>query len=230
MNSLSVIVPYYNEEAFLEKSIKRLLKIDIAKNIFLVNDGSTDNSKMIALNLAKNFNNIHCIDLKVNNGKGCAVSSLKSKIDTSHIVIHDADMEYNPEDLINLFNESKKNKNSLILGSRFLGKQQRENKYLRTFLANKFLSALFSIIHFYKVTDVATCYKLFPTQFYENETFTEKGFAIEIEILSKFLKYNKSIKEVPISYSGRTFEEGKKINYLDGIDYIYKIIKYRILN
>lgn len=227
MNTLSVIVPYFNEEEYLEKSIKRLLKVGIAQNIFLVNDGSTDNSENIAHSLSKDFNNIHCINLQANSGKGSAITSLKTKINSTHIAIHDADLEYNPKDLVKLFNESIKNKNSMILGSRFIGNQQRKNRYYSTFLANKFLSALFSIIYSYKISDVATCYKLFPTEFYENENFKEKGFAIEIEILSKFLKYNKSIKEVPISYSGRTFAEGKKINYIDGISYIVKMIKFR---
>lgn len=230
MNTLSVIVPYFNEEEYLEKSIKRLLEVGIAKNIYLVNDGSTDDSANIAQSLSKNFKNIHCINLKANVGKGSAIASLKTKINSTHIAIHDADLEYDPNDLVNLFNVSNKNKNSMILGSRFIGNKQRKNKYFRTFLANKFLSALFSIIYSYKISDIATCYKLFPTQFYETTDFKEKGFAIEIEILSKFLKYNKSIKEVPISYSGRTFEEGKKINYLDGIAYIIKMIKFRFIN
>lgn len=116
------------------------------------------------------------------------------------------------------------------LGSRFLGVKKRDNIYLRTYLANKFLSAFFSIVNFYKITDVATCYKLMPSEFFKSIVIKEKGFSIEIEILSKFLRFNKDIKEVPIKYSGRSYEEGKKIKFSDGIFYLINTLKYRFSN
>ena len=92
------------------------------------------------------------------------------------------------------------------------------------------MSSFFSFVNFYKVTDVATCYKLMPSNFFVNTKLKENGFSIEIELLSKFLKYNKSVLEVPIAYEGRSYSEGKKIKAFDGIQYLLNTIKYRFLN
>ena len=136
---------------------------------------------------------------------------LGSLLDTTHVIIHDADLEYFPEDIVEMFNVSKLHPRSLILGSRFIGNKKRKNVYARTLYANKIMSLFFSFIHSYKVTDVATCYKLMPTSFFQEIKIKEKGFSIEIEVLSKFIKWNKSIVEVPISYEGRSYRDGKKI-------------------
>ena len=143
------------------------------------------------------------------------------------MVIHDADLEYDPNDLIKLKKLSIENINSLILGSRFIGGLERNNLYKSTHIANQLLSLLFSIINFYKITDIATCYKMFPAKFFKNTNFKEKGFSIEIEILAKFLKYNTSVFELPIHYSGRSYSQGKKIHIKDGFYYIFNIFKYR---
>jgi hypothetical protein len=116
------------------------------------------------------------------------------------------------------------------LGSRFIGNKIRENGYIRTYIANKTMSTFFSIVNMYTVTDIATCYKLMPSDFIKNIKIKEKGFSIEIELLSKFLKYNKSVVEVPISYSGRSYEEGKKIKTSDGFLYLFNTLKYKFLN
>ena len=148
-------------------------------------------------------------------GKGVALSHAKEFITTTHVVIHDADLEYFPEDIIEMFEESKNHPNSMILGSRFIGEKERKNVYTRTTLANKIMSLFFSVINFYYISDVATCYKLIPVDFYKKTILKENGFSIEIEMLSKFLKYNRSIKEVPIKYEGRSYDEGKKIKTSD---------------
>ena len=145
------------------------------------------------------------------------------------MVIHDADLEYFPEDIIEMFEESKDYPNSMILGSRFIGEKERKNVYTRTTLANKIMSLFFSIVNFYYISDIATCYKLMPVDFYKKTTLKENGFSIEIEILSKFLKYNRSIKEVPIKYEGRSYEEGKKIKTSDGFKYLFNTLKYRFI-
>lgn len=125
--------------------------------------------------------------------------------------------------------KSKECKNSLILGSRFIGKRKRNNIYLRTYLANKFLSFLFSLVYKVKVTDVASCYKLFPSHLYKDYKLKEKGFSVEIEMLSKFVKSGSSVIEVPISYEGRSYDEGKKIKFSDGFKYIYAIFIFKYL-
>lgn len=129
-----------------------------------------------------------------------------------------------------MFKVSKLYPTSLILGSRFIGNKKRKNIYARTLFANKIMSLFFSFIHSYKVTDVATCYKLMPSSFFQEIKIKEKGFSIEIEVLSKFIKWNKSIVEVPISYEGRSYRDGKKIKTMDGFRYLVNTVKYKIFN
>ncbi len=230
MINLSVIVPFFNEEQFLKESVERLLSYDIYSSIYLIDNNSTDSSYKIAKNLETQHKKIELHKTNKKKGKGSALGFSRSLIKTSHVVIHDADLEYFPKDIVEMFDLAQTNQNSLILGSRFIGSKQRENIYLRTFLANKIMSLFFSFVNFYKVTDVATCYKLMPSKFFINTELRENGFSIEIELLSKFLKYNKSVLEVPIAYEGRSYSEGKKIKAFDGIQYLLNTIKYRFFN
>tara|TARA_B100001250_G_scaffold284114_1_gene246189 strand:+ start:38884 stop:39576 length:693 start_codon:yes stop_codon:yes gene_type:complete len=230
MFTLTVIIPFFNEQEFLEKSLKRVIETNVAQNILLVDDNSSDNSSIIANKYVKMYEHLEYIKIHENKGKGFAISNVKDIITTTHVAIHDADLEYNPNDLKKMFKLVSKYPNSLILGSRFIGDLKRENIYLRTYFANKLISYFFSFIQFYRVTDVATCYKLFPNEFFKNLKIREKGFSIEIELLAKYLKYNKSIVEVPINYVGRSYAEGKKIKLRDGFFYILNTIKYRFRN
>lgn len=227
MYSLTVIVPFYNEELYLKNSIQRLINSKVADFIFLVNDSSLDYSSEIAQDIEKINNNIRYFSTPFNLGKGGAINYVKQYIESSHVAIHDADLEYNPDDLIKLKKLSMENIDSLILGSRFIDNIFRLNRYKSSYFANKILSLFFSLINRYKVTDIATCYKLFPNSFFQNIKIYENGFAFEVEILSKFLKYKYSVLEIPITYVGRSFNEGKKINYKDGFRYLYTIIKYK---
>ena len=227
MNNLTVIVPFYNEENYLQKSIDRLIDSDIFDKIILVDDCSTDNSANIANKNVLEINKMIFLKSSSNKGKGSALNLAKNIVETSHVIIHDADLEYFPDDIVEMFNRVEENQDSLILGSRFIGNKKRSTIYSRTLLANKVMSSFFSLINGYKVSDVATCYKLMPSSFFKEMDIKEKGFSIEIEILSKFLKYNKSIIEVPIKYEGRSYNQGKKIKTSDGFKYLFNIIKYR---
>jgi glycosyltransferase involved in cell wall biosynthesis len=228
--SLTVIIPFFNEEKTLSDSILRVLNENIDLKILLVDDKSTDGSLVIANKFVQNYQNINLIQNKSNLGKGAALSLSQKFIETSHVIIHDADLEYFPSDFHKLLAKSNQYPDSLILGSRFIGNKARKNIYKRTYIANKVMSLFFSLIHFVKITDIATCYKLLPAEFFKQVNIVEKGFSIEVEIVSKFLKHNKSVYEVPISYSGRSYEEGKKIKISDGFYYLINTIKYRILN
>lgn len=227
MPSLTVIVPFYNEETFLSKSLYRLINTNIADKILLIDDCSNDKSAEIAKKFEREFNNISLIQSSVNSGKGGAMSLSVNYLDTDFVVVHDADLEYNPTDLIEMFNLAVDNPEYLILGTRFVGKKKRKNIYKRTYFANQFLSMFFSIIHRKKITDVATCYKMMSSNNFKKIEISEKGFAVEIEILSKFLKLTKDVREFPIDYSGRSYQEGKKIKLTDGFKYIYSTIKYK---
>ena len=230
MHNLSVIIPFYNEKKFLLDSVNRVMEIGIFDQIILSDDFSNDGSEKIAKKLSEKYEIITYFRSNKNRGKGDALNNVKNFIETSHVVIHDADLEYFPIDIVEMYEVSKKNSEALILGSRFIGNKERKNIYYRTELANKAMSLFFSIVNFYKVTDVATCYKLMPTQFFQNIHLNEKGFSIEIELLSKFLKTNNKIKEVPIQYEGRTYSEGKKIKTSDGFMYLFNTLKYRFIN
>ena len=145
MNNLAVIVPFYNEENYLQKSINRLLDNDIYDQIILVDDCSTDNSANIANKNVLKVNKMFYLKSSSNKGKGNALNLAKNILETSHVIIHDADLEYFPDDILEMFNCLEENKDSLILGSRFIGSKERANVYSRTLLANKAMSFFFLI-------------------------------------------------------------------------------------
>ena len=228
MKTLTVLVPAFNEENTISESLERLKNISIITEILVLDDGSTDKTKQLVENAALNNNKIKLIHFDSNNGKGAVLNKSRKFITSDYVVIHDADLEYFPEDIEEMFKEV--NGDNLILGSRFIGNKKRINLYSRTFLANKGMSLFFSLVNSTKITDVATCYKMMPSSFFKANSFTEKGFSIEIEMLSRFLKTSKQIIEVPISYKGRSYKEGKKIKLQDGFLYLINTVKYRIIS
>ena len=228
--SLGIIVPFYNEENFLEKSVSRLLKLHIVDQIVLVDDCSTDNSYSIAEKVLKSSNKILLTKTLKNEGKGSAVKTGLNLISTTHVIVHDADLEYFPEDIPEMFEKISPKKNSLILGSRTIGDKERKNIYFYTYFGNKVLTLLFSILNLYKISDIASCYWLVKVEDLKQINLSEKGFAIEVEVLSKFLRKKIEIIEVPIRYEARSYEDGKKIKLDDGIKISIKILKYCKLN
>ena len=231
MNKLTAIVPFYNEEATIQISIENLLKVSQISQVILVDDCSTDSSLKIAKEFLKRNNEMLILQTTKNAGKGAAVRLALNSVNSEYVIVHDADLEYNPQDILPMMKLAESNKNiDVVLGSRFIGNKTRRNIYLRTFFANKFLSFLFSILNRRKVTDVATCYKLIKSEIYQNTELTKNGFEYEIEILSKALEYSSDFAEVPIDYNARTYQEGKKIKFSDGFKYILCIFKYRIKN
>ena len=226
IKEISVIVPFYNEEKFLKKSVLRLIDTNLFKKIILVNDHSNDKSREIAESLCKQFHNVQLINLDNQKGKGNAIKIGLKHVKTSHLIIHDADLEYFPSDIPEMFEVAKKNPASLVLGSRTIGEKKRNNKYKTTYFGNKILTLFFSLINFYSVSDIASCYWLIETEVLKNLDIQEKGFAIEVEVLSKFLHRENKIIEVPINYDGRLYSEGKKIKLQDGVNILIKIIFY----
>ncbi len=223
----SIIVPFYNEEKLLEQSVLDLLREDFHKEIILVNDGSVDNSKIIALKLEELHENITLLDSKENKGKGHAVQLGLKKANGELIGIYDADQEYSSSDLQKLVDCIRTYDLDYICGSRFIGKRERSNIYLRTYIANKFLSYLFSYVHKVKVTDIATCLKIFKKEVIEEFNFEKNDFSIEVELIARVASKTKKFKELPISYKGRSYQDGKKIKFIDGFKYIFAIFKYK---
>ena len=226
MNKLTVIVPFYNEQDLLLKSVSRLNEQNIADNILLIDDSSNDNSYQIAESIQSQNPHIKLLKTKNNLGKGGAIKLGIENTESDYIIVHDADLEYDPKNIktaLDLAKEQNQEK-IVILGSRFIGNIKRKNLYRRTFIANKFLSFLFSIFSGTNVSDVATCYKLISKNIYKNIEITKNGFEFEVEILSKSLKLADRYLEIPINYEGRSYKDGKKIKFSDGFKYIYAII------
>jgi len=226
----TVIMPFFNEENTLEMAVTNLVNEDFASEIILVNDGSNDKSYEIASRLQNKHEFVKLIESKENKGKGHALKLGINVASKKFIGVLDADLEYSPNDLKNLFQEIDINNLDIVCGSRFIGDFKRDNIYVRTYLANKFLSMFFSIIHREKVTDIATCLKVFRKTLFDSIDLKANGFSIEVEILAKTLSKSDNFKEFPISYTARSYEEGKKIKLIDGFRYIYSIIRYSFKN
>lgn len=223
----TVIMPFFNEENTLEIAVTNLVNEDFASEIILVNDGSNDKSYEIASSLQNKHKFIKLIESKENKGKGHALKLGINVASKKFIGVLDADLEYSPNDLKNLFQEIDINNLDIVCGSRFIGDFKRDNIYVRTYLANKFLSMFFSIIHREKVTDIATCLKVFRKTLFDSIDLKANGFSIEVEILAKTLAKSDNFKEFPISYTARSYEDGKKIKLIDGFRYIYSILKFK---
>jgi len=225
--SLTAIVPVYNEEKFVNKSLEKLASISSVDDILLVDDCSTDKSLEILNAFSDKHKNVRVYSTEQNGGKGSAIKSVFKYIKTDYAIIHDADLEYDPSDIEKMLLYVDLHNKNFVLGSRFL-MNSKIQLYRRTYFANKFLSLVFSVFHSKRISDIASCYKLMPATYLRKTTFIENGFAIEVELLAKFLKENKNLIEVPISYKARSYEDGKKIKTKDGFKYIYSILKYRL--
>ncbi len=225
--TLGVIVPFYNEENFLEESVLRLIEVKIINQIILVDDCSNDKSFDIANDLSKRFNHIEVVKNGKNTGKGGAVKYGLNSIETEYVFIHDADLEYFPSDVVEMYQLIQKDPNSLVLGSRTIGDKKRKNIYFWTYFGNKLFSLFFSFLNNYKISDIASCYWLIKSDTLRALDLQENEFEIEVEVLSKFLKLNHKIHEVPISYEARTYRNGKKIKFKDAVSIFLKILKYR---
>jgi len=233
---LTVIVPVYNEKEFLRLILNKLVKIKIKKlQIIIVDDGSNDGTTEILKKLyLKNKKINKIIFHKKNSGKGAAIKSAQKYIKEKYVVIQDADLEYNPKDLVKIYDYIKKNKINVVYGSRVLNKNKYQNTKNFTHLiriwGNIFLTNISNFINNQNLTDAHTCYKMFETKIFKKINLKEKGFAFCPEITTKLSKKKYKIKEIPISYKGRTYEKGKKITSMDGLIALFSLIKYRLID
>ncbi len=224
--TLTAIVPIYNEERYLADSVERLLKTEIFKEIILVDNYSTDKSFSIAQYLSSHYDIISILQTESNSGKASAVQLGLEFVKTTHVIVHDADLEYFPEDIAEMFEIAKMNPNDLILGSRVIGNKKRKNIYFTTYFGNRILSIMFSFLNRYKVSDISTCYQMYSLENIQKLCLKEKGFGMELEVLSKFIKLDIDIIEVPIKYEGRSYSDGKKIKLSDALNIAFKILRY----
>lgn len=230
--SLSIIVPVYNEERTVETVLKKLAKLKNSPQVIVVDDGSTDNStQLIKRFISKHKKGTSTVKFqlvqKTNGGKGSAIREGLSLAKGSYTLIQDADCEYDPEDIPVLLKPVEKERATVVYGSRFFGPHTNLLFWHR--VGNHVLNFLVNILYNTTLSDMETCYKLIPTALLKELKITSSSFDIEPEITCKLLKRGVRIYEVPITYCGRDFSEGKKITWKDGITALYTIFSLRIL-
>ena len=227
---ISVIIPVYNEERYIEQVLNKVN--DEKKNINLEIIVSDDCSKDNTIKIIEKNKHLYDVLIKSqkNKGKGSAIIEATKHVTGDYILIQDADLEYDPKDYNKLIEPIKKFKADVVYGSRFKGSEAKRILYFKNRIANYFLSFLVSILTNINFSDVETGYKLVKSDLFKKLNLKENTFAIEIEITMKLAKKNLKFYEVGISYNGRTFEEGKKIRMIDGFMAFFKIFYYFFRN
>lgn len=231
VKSVDIIVPVYNEEKTLEEVIKKLEETDfcgLEKRIILVDDASVDSSRKILLSGRYEK---HCIILHdTNGGKGCAITSALKYTEADIVMIQDADLEYNPDDYNKLLPLLISDEADVVYGSRLKDKTQRKSFLFLSYIANSFLTFLTNLLYGSKITDMETCYKAFKRDVIKNLTIRASRFDFEPEITAKIIKKGVRLKEVPITYNGRKYHEGKKVTARDALHAIFALFYYRFFD
>ncbi len=232
---LSILIPVYNERAYLRRCVERILEVPLAyslqKEIVIVDDGSTDGTTQVIQELAARYpNDVRAVYLKKNQGKGAAIRRAVEEMSGEYAIFQDADLEYDPNDYNIILQALKKGKADVVYGSRFASREMRRVFNFHHALGNKFLTFLSNITTGLDLTDMETCYKAFRTDILKTIPIRSDRFGIEPEITAKIAKRSCAVFEVPINYSGRGYNEGKKIGWKDGITAIYTIIKYWLID
>lgn len=236
---LSIIIPVFNEEKTVDLILEKVYKVkikNIEKQIIVINDGSTDDTEKIVKEIIRNKKEIRLISHKKNQGKGSAVKTGIKMATGDYILIQDADLEYDPQQYEKLLTPILENKTKVVYGTRLkrlpnLKRDENNFRFLLHYIGNKALSLLTSILYKQWITDMETCYKIFPKNDIKNIRLNSKGFEFEPEITAKLLKSGLKIYEVPITTTPRNYKEGKKLNTIrDGVKAVKALIKYRFTN
>ena len=220
---LSVVMPVYNERTTVEEIIRRVLAVPIRIELIVVNDGSTDGTKEILDRLQSElgFTLIH----QANAGKGAALRQGFAALGGDIVVIQDADLEYSPEEYPELIDLIRKGQADVVYGSRFLG---RHRVFLFThYLGNRIVTLATNLLYNTMLTDMETCYKVMRVDVLRSFSVQSNGFGIEPELTAKIFKRGYRVYEVPITYAGRGYDEGKKITWTAGLVALWVLLKYR---
>ena len=227
---LSVIMPVYNERETLEASLMAVLAVERADEIIIVDDGSTDGTRDLYEKLAGLDEAIQVHLHEKNMGKGAAVRTGFGKATGDIFLIQDADLEYDPRDYEALLRPIEEGKATVVYGSRFRGGPTK-TMFFWHMIGNKFLTLVTNILYNTILSDMETCYKVFRADVIRGIPLKARGFEFEPEVTSKVLKRGHRIYEVPISYNGREFDEGKKIRpFYDGTKALWTLLKYRFMD
>ena len=228
---LSIIIPCFNEEKTIEQVVNKVLKFKtLEKEILIIDDCSVDDSREIIKKISNLNTSVKCFFQDKNQGKGSAIRKGFEVATGDILLIQDADLEYDPSDYDKLILPFLEADADVVYGSRFLGGKYVRLHFFWHYVANKILTLITNIVTNLNMTDMETGYKLFKKKTIESITLKENSFSIEPEITVKLAKKGYSFYEVPISYKGRSYQEGKKITLKDAFIAIYCIIKYRFFD
>jgi glycosyltransferase involved in cell wall biosynthesis len=224
---LSVIVPVFNERNTIVEIMRRMRAVDlpIEREIVVVDDGSSDGTQQVLAQLGDST--VKIVKHGANRGKGAAIRTGLEHVTGDLVLIQDADLEYDPEDWPKLLAPVFAGKATVVYGSRFTG--ERRNMLYLHWVGNRMLSFVTDVLYNTTLSDMETCYKLFDRRVLDGITIKSDRFDFEPEITAKVLRKKVRIYEVPISYTGREFEEGKKITWRDGFAALYALVKFRFV-
>jgi len=225
---LSVIVPVYDERNTVVEIVRRMraVQLPVELEIVVVDDGSTDGTRAVLRQLADST--VRVIMHEHNRGKGAAIRSGLEQITGDLVLVQDADLEYDPEDWPKLLRPIMDGKAQVVYGSRFTG--ERRNMLFLHWVGNRFLSLTTNVLYNTTLSDMETCYKLFDRKLIDSIKLRAMRFEFEPEVTAKVLRRGVRIYEVPISYTGREFDEGKKITWRDGFIALWTLVKYRFVD
>lgn len=226
---VSVVIPVYNEVETIEEIISRVQTVPLEKEIIIIDDGSTDGTSERLKQINHSQDNVKVIYHNQNRGKGAALRTGFGFVSGDVIIIQDADLEYNPKEYSKLLQPILDNRADVVYGSRFIGGPHRV-LFFWHYVGNKFLTFLSNLLTNINLTDMETGYKAFKSQVLNDITFKSNRFGFEPEFTIKIAKRGYRIYEVPISYSGRNYSEGKKITWKDGIVAIFAILWFRFFD
>ena len=226
---ISVIIPVYNEASTIKEIVSRVQKTDLDKEIIIVDDCSTDATPQHLKEISAQYENVQVLSHERNRGKGAALRTGFERANGDVIIIQDADLEYNPQEYGFLLSPILDGRADVVYGSRFLGGPHRV-LFFWHYVGNKFLTLLADAFSNLNLTDMETCYKVFRKDVLNQIELKSNRFGFEPEFTMKVAKKGFRVYEVPISYSGRTYEEGKKIDWKDGLCAIFTILRFRFFD
>jgi glycosyltransferase involved in cell wall biosynthesis len=228
--TVTVVIPWYNEVDTIAEVLQRVESVGIAEEIIIVDDGSTDGTRAVLATIeAEEHQNLRIVYHEHNQGKGAALRTGFSTAKSDVIIIQDADFEYDPREYPSLLKPLEEGIATVVYGSRFLGGPRKAMNFWNM-VANRSLTLVTNILYNAILSDMETCYKVFRREVADNMKIRARGFEFEPEFTAKVLKQGIRIYEVPISYNGREWDEGKKIKWTDAPIALWTLFKYRFVD